>query len=206
MSHIGNGTLTAENYPPFAEMLATDGFIYNYWRCHWPRPDVMEAKIQMVSRLFKDGALDRRRKEYIAVAVAGRLQSTYCATAHAAILKAMGIGDADLDQLGVDHHLLDLPEADVAMLDFAVKLTENPAAASAADVARLRDAGFTDPQIFEIVFMTSLMNLASRLSLGLGAVPDPRNVEKAPVFVGAVSETAASAAPPAPGSHRTPRA
>lgn len=182
MSYIGYGQLEGNDFPLFGEMLAKDGWVYNYWRCHWPRPDVLEAKVKMISLFFKEGALSRRQKEYIAVAVAGRTGSTYCATAHIAVMRAMGIDDPNLDQLGVDHHYGGLSDADVAMLDYAIKMTEAPSRIGKDDVDRLRAVGFTEEQIFEIAFQAGLMNFASRMSLAIGAIPDRREVEKAPEF------------------------
>ena len=182
MSFIGYGPLEGNDLPIFREMLAKDGWVYNYWRCHWPRPDVLEAKVKMISLFFSGGALSRLQKEYIAVAVGGRTGSTYCATAHMAILKAMGIDDPNLDQLGVDHHFGGLSDADVAMLDYAVKITEAPDTITKDDIDRLHRLGFSDEQIFEIAFQAALMNFSSRMSLAIGAIPDMKPVEKAPVF------------------------
>ena len=54
------------------------------------------------------------------------------------------------------------------MLDFAVKLTERPAEMTRDDVARLRDAGFDDATVLDVVQVTALFNYYDRLADGLG--------------------------------------
>ena len=54
------------------------------------------------------------------------------------------------------------------MLEYAVKLTLTPASITADDVAALRDAGFTDRDILDIVEVTSYYAYANRIADGLG--------------------------------------
>ncbi|MCY4494941.1 MAG: peroxidase-related enzyme [Acidimicrobiaceae bacterium] len=55
-----------------------------------------------------------------------------------------------------------------AMLDFAVKLTETPAATSDTDVDALRQAGFNDRDILDIVEVVAYYAYANRIADGLG--------------------------------------
>ncbi len=54
------------------------------------------------------------------------------------------------------------------MLDFAVKLTRDPGAMSAADAEALRDVGFDDRAILDICQVVSYYNYVNRLANGLG--------------------------------------
>ncbi len=56
----------------------------------------------------------------------------------------------------------------MAMLRFAVKLTETPAATSDADVEALREAGFSDRDILDIVEVVGYYAYANRIADGLG--------------------------------------
>ena len=61
----------------------------------------------------------------------------------------------------------------VAMLGFADKLTRTPGQMIEEDVIALRDAGFTDRGILDIVEVTAYYAYANRLADGLGvAVED----------------------------------
>jgi len=54
------------------------------------------------------------------------------------------------------------------MLDYAVKLTRDPGAMDAADVGRLKDAGFDDRAVLDICQVVSYYNYVNRLADGLG--------------------------------------
>jgi len=55
-----------------------------------------------------------------------------------------------------------------AMLAYAVKLTEIPAATTDADVDALRDAGFSDRDILDITEVVGYYAYANRIADGLG--------------------------------------
>ena len=78
-----------------------------------------------------------------------------------------------------DYRAADLPTADRAMLDFAVKLTLTPGEMTRDDVDRLRDHGFDDVAIHEIVQITALFNYYNRLADGLGIDLEPEMPEPA---------------------------
>lgn len=59
------------------------------------------------------------------------------------------------------------------MLDFAVKLTHTPEACDGRDVARLREAGFTDVDILHIVEVTAVFNYNVRPATATGLFPNP---------------------------------
>lgn len=54
------------------------------------------------------------------------------------------------------------------MLSYAVKLTENPAGMTEADVVELRHHGFSDLDILHIVEVTAYYAYANRIADGLG--------------------------------------
>lgn len=72
-----------------------------------------------------------------------------------------------------DYSSAGLGAADLAMLDFAVKLTRQPAAMTRADVEALRAAGFDDEAVQEIVQIAAMFNYYNRLADGLGIDPEP---------------------------------
>jgi alkylhydroperoxidase family enzyme len=60
----------------------------------------------------------------------------------------------------------------VALIDFALKLTEHGDQISAADIDGLRAHGFSDEQILEAVAMTAYTGFFNTLAAGLGVLPD----------------------------------
>lgn len=57
-----------------------------------------------------------------------------------------------------------LPARQVAMLDFAAKLTEHPDKIVETDRDALRKAGFSDRAIFDIAAVAAFYNMSNRLA------------------------------------------
>ena len=73
-----------------------------------------------------------------------------------------------LDDLQKDAARADVTSADRAMLAYAVKLTETPAAIVPADVDALREQGFDDRAIHDICAITAYFAFVNRIADGLG--------------------------------------
>jgi len=72
-----------------------------------------------------------------------------------------------------DYTQADLTPTDRAMLDFVVKLTLTPGKMVEQDLEPLRDQGFDDPAIHDIVQVTGLFAYYNRLADGLGIDLEP---------------------------------
>ncbi len=73
-----------------------------------------------------------------------------------------------MDELVEDYRKVDLEPSDRAMLDYAIKLTLEPARMVEQDVTRLREAGFEDRTILDINLITGYYAFVNRLADGLG--------------------------------------
>ncbi len=69
--------------------------------------------------------------------------------------------------------MADLTPSDRAMLDFCVKLTTHPSSMRENHVQGLREHGFDDTAISDIVQTAALFNYYDRLADGLGIDPEP---------------------------------
>jgi uncharacterized peroxidase-related enzyme len=76
--------------------------------------------------------------------------------------------DALADGLIEDYREAALDGRDRAMLDFAVKLTLEPTKVERHDIESLREQGFDDTAISDIVQITAMFNYYNRLADGLG--------------------------------------
>ena len=65
-----------------------------------------------------------------------------------------------------------LPANEVAMLEFAVKLTDHANKITPRDVDGLRAHGFADEEIIDIAAAAAVRNFISKLVDALGAEPD----------------------------------
>ncbi len=151
-------------------------------------PEGLEQVKQLNETLaFGSSALSRVQEEAIATVVAAANQCRYGALTHGGFLR-LHSGDEQLaSALLADYSQSGLGEGDQAMLEFAVKLTGEPAAVHRDDVERLRDAGFDDKEILSIVLITGLVNFMNRLAQGLG-------VEVPQAYLGGVMQWLASPA------------
>ena len=59
------------------------------------------------------------------------------------------------------------------MLEYAVKLTHEPAAMSALDIDNLRSVGFSDRDILDIAEVTAYYAYANRIADGLWVSTEP---------------------------------
>lgn len=70
----------------------------------------------------------------------------------------------------------DLTTAERALLEYVAKVTEAAYRTTAEDVQRLRDHGWTEPQIAEAVYITAMFAFFNRVADAFG-VPPQRYLE-----------------------------
>ena len=82
-------------------------------------------------------------------------------------------GEPELGELMVmNYRVADLSERHRAMLDFAVKLTETPHTIDEADRQALRDAGFSDQDIWDIANVAGFYNMTNRVASAVDMQPN----------------------------------
>lgn len=119
------------------------------------------------------GTLSAQLGEKIAVAVANRNSCDYCLAAHTALGQKAGAsaGDMQAAQIGQS----DDPKT-AAALKFALAIVENRAGIGDSDVTALRQVGFADEQIVEILahvalnLFTNYVNVAFAVPVDFPAV------------------------------------
>ncbi|NKB45878.1 MAG: carboxymuconolactone decarboxylase family protein, partial [Alphaproteobacteria bacterium] len=100
-----------------------------------------------------DGKLSGSLREQIALAVAGANQCDYCASVHTALGQQAGLSQ-DETQLNLRGQATD--PSNHAAVQFAVKIVDDRGNVSDADLAAVRDAGFSEEEVVEIVANTAL--------------------------------------------------
>ncbi len=85
----------------YDDILATRGLerVPNYWKALAHRPEYLAATWAKLKEVMAEGALDRRTKEIIAVAVSATNACRYCLQSHTDALRSLGVGDAELVEL-----------------------------------------------------------------------------------------------------------
>ena len=145
------------------------GKVANIMKAHSLHPKAMEAHLQLYRALmFERMGLSREQRELIATVVSAANGCAYCTRHHGEALNAYWKDDDRLEQLIDDHRSVALPDADRALLDYTLKLTQQPDEMTDADVDRLRRAGFTDAAVLNAALVTGYFNFVNRVALGLG--------------------------------------
>lgn len=140
------------------------GFTPNVFDAFAYKPSHFRAFFAYHDALTEDTTLEREEVEMLVVTVSGVNDCLYCVVAHGALLRIYAEAPKLADQLVTNHRLADLSEAHRAMLDFAVKLTESPGEIVDEDLDRLRDAGFSTEEIWDIGSVVSVFNLSNRMA------------------------------------------
>jgi uncharacterized peroxidase-related enzyme len=118
-------------------------------------------------------SLSQRDRRLVTLVAAKHVPSTYCSLVYGrALVSDLGSPAAVL-AVERDFRSAGLPERDVAMLEYAEKVTVAAHTVSEEDVRRLRRHGFSDEQVFEVALCAAVRSPFSRLTDAVGAMPDP---------------------------------
>jgi len=149
------------------------GFVPNVLRTWALRPEHMLKWRKYMDELLKgDSGLSEAEREMIGTVVSATNRCHYCITAHSAQVRLL-TGNAILaDQLVSNYRHAELSSRQRAMLDFAVKLTEESYRCSEADIEALRGSGFSDEDIQDLAEVAAMFNLTNRMASAFGWTPN----------------------------------
>jgi uncharacterized peroxidase-related enzyme len=150
------------------------GFVPNVLRAYAFDMPKLEAFVAMYNDLMlAPSGLSKLEREMIAVAVSSVNRCYYCLTAHGAAVRGLS-DDPVLGELMVmNYRAAKLSPRERAMLDFAVKLTEQPWAVEEADREALRRVGFSARDIWDIAAVTGFFNMSNRVASATDMRPNP---------------------------------
>ena len=173
LADADEATLPEDLRPYFQKCRDKLGFVPNVLRAWLLRPEKLRAFIRTYDELMlAPSGLSKLEREMIAVAVSSWNRCYYCLVAHGAAVRKLS-GDPQLgEMLAFNHRVAELPPRHRAMLDFAVLLTEAPHRVGAPERQALRDQGFTDPDIFDIVETAAFFNYTNRVAHGVDMMPN----------------------------------
>ena len=135
------------------------------------------AKLEAFTGLYNDlmlgeSRLSKLEREMIAVVVSSINSCFYCQTAHGAAVREMGTPELG-EMMVMNYRVADLEPRQRVMLDFAVKVTEASARIEEADRQILRDAGFSDRDIWDIANVAGFFNMTNRIASAVDMRPNP---------------------------------
>jgi AhpD family alkylhydroperoxidase len=132
-------------------------------------PAVLGGYLEL-SRAMKRAKLDRRISERISIAVQVRQGCERCLQAHVAAAKSLGIDDDEIERA---RRGTSSDPAIAAIIGLALRVYEEPTAITDEEIAALRQHGFRDREISDVVGVVALNVLTGAFNLvaGLEAVP-----------------------------------
>jgi uncharacterized peroxidase-related enzyme len=145
------------------------GFVPNVFLMLAYRPDEFRAFMA-----YHDALMDKREgltaaeREMIVVAVSSANQCQYCVVAHGAILRIRAKDPTISEQVVANWRKADIPARQKAMLGYAMKVALEANKVDAADHAALREAGFTEDEIWDIGAISAFFSMSNRLANSTG--------------------------------------
>ncbi|HJU16381.1 MAG TPA: peroxidase-related enzyme [Stellaceae bacterium] len=166
-------TLDEDLQALFARCTEKLGLVPNVLRAYSLRPQRLRNFIALYNELMlAPSGLTKLEREMVAVVVSSANRCYYCLVAHGQAVRQLS-GDPELGEMLVMNYRVALLSArQRAMLDFAWKLTVEPAAVGEADRAALREAGLGDEDIFDLAETIGFFNLSNRVASGLDLMPN----------------------------------
>lgn len=166
-------SLAPETQALFAQLEEKLGFVPNVYLAYaWKGPRFDRWRAHFDDLMQPSAGLGKAEREMISVVVSMQNQCLYCLTAHGFAVRALLKDPVKGDRITMDHHRAGLSEKQVAMLDYAVRITNDPASCSEGDLDELRDIGFTDEDIWDIIEIAAMFNFTNRLASGAGIMPN----------------------------------
>ncbi|MEE2746100.1 MAG: peroxidase-related enzyme [Pseudomonadota bacterium] len=150
------------------------GLIPNVVQAFSFRPEKLRTFISKYNELMlgEETRLTRLEREMIAVVVSSYNHCVYCITSHSQAVREYSNDPVLGDILVTNYREAELTVRQRAMLDYAWKLTENPAETGSGDFETLLDSGFTEEEIFDITDVVAYFNYTNRMTHGLGIQPN----------------------------------
>jgi uncharacterized peroxidase-related enzyme len=169
-----------EDYPDdiagyFAKCDEKLGMRPNVLLAYTARPEKFRTFTRFYNQLMlaEDSGLSKLEREMIAVVVSSANRCYYCLVAHGQTVRQLS-NDPQLGEMMVmNYRVAELSPRQRAMLDYAWKLTKTPHDIAESDRAGLREAGFSDADIFDITDTAAFFNYTNRMAHGLDMMPNP---------------------------------
>ena len=141
------------------------GFVPNVFLTLAHRPDEFRAFFAYHDALMdKPGPITKAEREMIVVATSTANQCQYCVIAHGAILRIRAKNARIADQVAINYRKADITPRQRAMLDFGMKVSAAAYEVGDADMATLKEHGFTEDDIWDIAAISAFFGMSNRLA------------------------------------------
>jgi uncharacterized peroxidase-related enzyme len=165
----------------FDQDISEIGFVMNASRLWAHRPEAMAALFELMHLVTSARPFTDRERGILITACASSFGDSYCSLAWGTKLAGLAGPQVAGRILRGEDNGLTAPER--AMAAWARRIARDPTGTSAADVAELRQAGFSESDIFAMTVFVALRVAFSTVNDALGARPDAEFRSAAPAAV-----------------------
>ncbi|MBB3185048.1 putative peroxidase-related enzyme [Halomonas fontilapidosi] len=150
------------------------GFVPNVFLMLAHRPAEFRAFFAYHDALMEreSDTLTKAEKEMIVVATSARNRCLYCVVAHGALVRIYSKDPLLADQVATNHRTAPISERHRTMLDFALYCGLEVGELTDEWEARLKTAGFTHDDIWDIGAIAAFFGLSNRLVTLTGTPPN----------------------------------
>lgn len=145
------------------------GYVPNYARAFCHRPEVLARWGRLLAEIRRP--MSDRRFELATFAAALELRNPACSLAHGKQLAAF-FSFAEISDMAAGKHVPSLTDAERAMMQLARRVARDATSVGASDIDSLREHGFTDAEIFDIVATAAGRAFFTKILDGLGVELD----------------------------------
>ncbi len=148
MPQIDPATATGATKAAFDEATTQFGGVINLFKVTGNAPNLLSGILAMNKALGSDMSITGKQVEQVAMLVSALNRCDYCVNVHMQVGKGQGVSEtAMLDAMAgrADN------AADQALLDYTNEVVRNRGLVSEATMMRVRDAGFSDRALLEVI-------------------------------------------------------
>jgi 4-carboxymuconolactone decarboxylase len=166
-------SLPADIQQRLQEVQDKAGFIPNVMRVLARRPAEFWAFMTYHDVLMESpGNLSKAEREMIVVATSGANHCLYCVVAHGAILRIRSKNPLLADQVATNYRQASLTKRQQALLDYAMKVSQQSYAVGQADREAAKQAGLSDEDLWDIANIAAFFAMSNRLASAAQIMPN----------------------------------
>jgi len=164
---VTNETASTEQKALLDAIRSQLGMVPNFLKVFANSPVALRAFLGLHG-ITSEGCLDPQTRERIALGLAQQNACEYCLSAHTAIGRKVGLSSAEIEanRAGTSQNA----KASAAV-KFARSIAENTGEVTTAEITEVRNAGYSDAEIVEIIthvgmnVLTNMIGKASRIEI-----------------------------------------
>lgn len=130
-------------------------------------PAVLGGYLQL-SKAMRRAKLDRKTSELISIAVQSQQGCGLCLDSHISAARALGVAETEID---LARHGTAATAPTAAIIALGLQIYRDPTSISDAQFSQLRDVGFSDREISDVVGIVALNVLTGAFNLLAGLTP-----------------------------------